>query len=1349
MQDTMSLLEQLRGDCAGIVAVRHAVSRLLERFSSTRRLPPILLKGETGTGKGLLARAIHDAGPRAAGPFVDVNCAAIPDTLLEAEMFGVARGAFTDAHETRPGLFRTAHRGTLFLDEIGLIPPGLQAKLLTAIEEQKVRRLGDTRSEAIDVWIIAATNADLALDTRAGRFREDLYHRLSVITLELPPLRERGDDILHLAELFLARACADYHLPPKTLTPDARAALLAYGWPGNVRELANVTERVALLSTARTLTADLLGLPRTGTAEPDHAPAVPRAISNDGERERLLGALREMDWNVSRAATRLGMNRNTLRYRIAKYGLVPSSQEGSPPPPPAEDQLPVPAPARPLAEHSMPTAAGMRWERRRLTLLYATVTTPAEGTAWLETTRVIETCIQKVESFAGRVEELSPMSVMAAFGLDALEEAPDRAALTALALHKVAERARAAGARQGVTLAIHTASFLVGHIGDRTELEAGAKRLARKELEALAASAAPDTIVVSAATARFLERRFDLQPTDPGADGAERTYRVMGREPAGFGRRRSRFVGRNEDLELLGRRFESALRGQGQVVGIAGTAGIGKSRLLFEFRERLAGRGNTYLEGRCTSYWSGVPYLPVIDLLRAGLRLREVDPPQVVARKVRFGLRLLGMDAVYAGPYVLHLLGVSEGTQEVASLSPEAVNVRTLQVLRQMALQSSRRRSLVLAVEDIQWMDSASAALLASLVESLVGAPILIIVTYRSGHTLPWADRSYVTQLSLQALDPGDSREVLGESGIPAAMVEAIVSKAGGNPLFLEELARAVHEGDAHSTVQVPDTVQEVLLARIGRLPEAPRRLLQTAAVLGREVSPRLLGAIWQEPDRLVQQLRELSRFEFIYESGGTAEAVYLFTHPLLQEVAYGSLLPDEREALHQRVGEALEAVYADRLDEATDLLAHHYSKTAQAAKAVAFLTKAAARAARGYAHQEAIAALDESLAHAERLPSPEKHRSLAALVLRRVESLSFLGRFSEALDQLLDTQPRAESLQDVTILAQHLFWLGLTHSYLGHPDRAVDSARRAIAAAERGGDTVTLGKAYALLAQECSWSGQPIEGVTHGRRAVELLERTDEQWWLGFAHWIVGINHIAAGHFEPALEAQARAQRSGAAIGDPRIQSYAAWTTGWIHALRGESDLAIAICQKALESSLDPVNTAMVTTHLGHAYLDKGDLERAMPLLEQAVAMMSRFQFRRLQGRALTFLAEGCLARAQLDRARDLGQEGLELMRAARYGYGEGWAQWVLGRIEAARGRWRDAEPHLREAHATFIAIEARFMAARVSTALAEVVCRDGRRAEAAQYLDEALRTFRALAVPRHEERAIGLANTLGLPIR
>src|SRR4029450_4393591 len=244
----MDPLDQLLGESPAMEAVRTQIRRLLARPPGGRRLPAVLIGGPTGSGKGLVAHILHQSSPRARGPFVDVTCAAIAELLLEAPHFRLGRAAFTDARQAKPGLFHTAHLGTLFLDEIALLPEALQAKLLKAIEEGAVRRLGGARSEPADVWIISATNAGLAGAVRERRFREDLYHRLAVLTLARPPPREGGGGVLLLAERFLARACEEYGLLPRRLGEDAKARLATYPWPGNIRELSNVMERVALLA---------------------------------------------------------------------------------------------------------------------------------------------------------------------------------------------------------------------------------------------------------------------------------------------------------------------------------------------------------------------------------------------------------------------------------------------------------------------------------------------------------------------------------------------------------------------------------------------------------------------------------------------------------------------------------------------------------------------------------------------------------------------------------------------------------------------------------------------------------------------------------------------------------------------------------------------------------------------------------------------------------------------------------------------------------------------------------------------------------------------------------------------
>jgi transcriptional regulator with AAA-type ATPase domain/tetratricopeptide (TPR) repeat protein len=1355
----MNPLDDLIGDSPGIVAIREQVARLLRRQSDARRLPPILILGETGTGKGLLARALHRAGPRASGPFVDVNCAAIPDSLLEAELFGFERGAFTDARQAKAGLFQVAHRGTIFLDEVGLLSEGLQAKLLTAIEERAVRRLGSTRTESVDVWILAATSEDLAVAMRERRFREDLYHRLAVLTLWLPPVRERGRDVLLLAEHFLARACGDYHLAPKVFSPDTREVLMAYRWPGNVRELANVMERVALLSEEPVVTRAMLGLPQESRAEPAQPAGAHQAMGLDAavesvERAHVLEALRQTSWNISHAAARLGIPRSTLRYRIEKHGLSPG---GAPPPlrrrvEAAREEALATVPSVPSTASAL---AGLRWESRRLTLLRALWEPPrAEGSP-LDSSRLIELLVEKVQSFGGRVEELSPTGILAVFGLEPVEDAPSRAAHAGMAILKAAARARREPRDAGaLRLALHVGQFLVGQAAAAAQIDLDAKRQAGAVLETLVAAAEPGTIRVSDAATSLLERRFDLVPAGAREAGVPEIHRLAGLRPTGFGARGrvARFVGRRQELELLRSRLASAMRGHGQVVGIAGEAGIGKSRLLFEFRQSLRGEPVTYLEGRSVSYGSAIPYLPVLEMLRSGCRLTEADTPEAIAEKVRVSLATIGMDPSESAPYLLQLLGIKEGTDALAVLSPEAIKARTFDTLRQMSLRGSRRRPLVVAVEDLHWLDTASEAYFASLVESLPGAPILFLSTYRPGYRPPWMERSYATQMALEPLSPEESlsvvRSILETEQVPPPLAEAILAKAEGNPFFLEELALAVRElGELRPTLAVPDTVQEVLLARIHRLADEPKRLLQTASVLGRAVSLRLLGAIWQGPGELEPHLQELKRLEFLHEQIGAEEPVYLFRHPLTQEVASASLPDGSRQALHEAAGRALEALYADRLEEVYDRLAYHYSKTAAARKAAEYLTYLADKAARVYAHEEAVTALGDALAHVERLPADEQDRRLLDLSLRLAHSLSFLGRFQETLDLLLRQQERLERLREPALSSPYSFWLAHTYSYLGDQERAATSAQRALDEAALCGDEATMGKVHFVLAQESYWAGEPREGIEHARRAVELLERAGERWWLGLAHWVVGINHVIVGEFGPALAAEARALAIGEALGDPRLQSYAAWSAGWVHALRGEWEAGIEACRRGLERSPDPVNTAVVRGHLGYAYLEKGDVAEAIALLEESVEQLRGFGFRRLLGRFLTFLGEAYLQGGQLTRARELVSQGVEITRDARYWYGLGWAQLALGRVAQAGGDLSEAEAHVTAALETLRSIQARFLMGWAYLTLAEL-SRTRDRDAAAAHLREAHQLFRALGVPRYLERTRELAGELGLSL-
>jgi DNA-binding NtrC family response regulator len=329
-------LHQIVGSCAGIERAKSLARRVAEVHVSGAKQPPnVLITGETGTGKDLFARALHYEGARRDGPFVHVNCAALPESLIESELFGHVRGAFTDARSNKRGLLEVAEGGTLFLDEVGTLPLSLQAKLLTAIETRRIRPVGGDESIDVDVHFVAAMNQDPEGWIREGRFREDLYQRLKVVTIDLPPLRERGNDIVTLARRFVETYCRKFGMELKPLSARGLAALRAYDWPGNVRELSNAMESATLLSGSE-IEAELLPGGRVHarssemgrSSEMDSNGHVIRIdfsegpVSLEGIEKRLIqSAMSSADQNVSRAARLLSISRDTLRYRLEKHGM--------------------------------------------------------------------------------------------------------------------------------------------------------------------------------------------------------------------------------------------------------------------------------------------------------------------------------------------------------------------------------------------------------------------------------------------------------------------------------------------------------------------------------------------------------------------------------------------------------------------------------------------------------------------------------------------------------------------------------------------------------------------------------------------------------------------------------------------------------------------------------------------------------------------------------------------------------------------------------------------------------------------------------------------------------------------
>ncbi|MGH7354313.1 MAG: ATP-binding protein, partial [Candidatus Rokuibacteriota bacterium] len=996
--------------------------------------------------------------------------------------------------------------------------------------------------------------------------------------------------------------------------------------------------------------------------------------------------------------------------------------------------------------------AALRWERRRVTLLRAALAPRADADTPLDTNRPLEAMLDKIRTFGGTIDGMSPTGVLATFGLDAVEDAPGRAVLAAMAMQKaVARLVEGAPAPPALRVGIHVGQFLVGHGAHDAQLDEDAKQAALTALELMLVDVEPGSVVVGEGAMPFVGRRFELLelPARAGADPRVWMLGAPERAEAAAGRR-TLFVGRRRELELLWSRLDSATRGQGQIVGIAGDAGIGKSRLVGELRQGLAGRGGGYLEGRCQTYGAAIPYLPVLALVRAELGVTEIDTPDAVAAKVRAGLVPLDREGADAAPLVLHLLGAADGDEVLDPIEPAITKARLTAALRGLMLRRSRREPLVIVIEDLHWIDTASDELLSSLAEIVTGARILLVCTYRPGYRPAWIDRSYATQVALSPLEPDESlsivRAVLGGESLDDSLVERILAKGEGNPLFLEELARAVREAGGSPAPAVPDTVEEVLLARIDRLADGDKRLLQTAAVIGKDVpTPLLRGVAALSDDTLRAALARLRGAEFLYEVVPGPDGEHTFKHALTQEVAYASLLPAERVALHARCVDALGRLDAAARADDSERLAHHAFHGQMWERAVACCREAGARATARSANREAVARLGQALEALGRLPDSRENLELAIDIrLDLRTALLPLGEFARILEHLRQAETLATSLGDQRRLGQICAYLTNHFFVTGNHDRALENGQRADAIATALGD-------FALRLETDLRLGQVYHALGQYRRAAAVLERTvasleGEQLYerfglplvfsVGCLSWLIrsltelGAFAEGARHGETAVRIAETARH-------PFTLTVAYWSLGHLYLRQGDLPPAIAMLDKGLGLSRTwsiAVWVPRLSSALGSALALSGRLGEALPLLEDAVAQSNAL---RTGDHAVSLMALGEgyeIAGRHADAAR-AARESLAIARERGERGHEAWAQRLLGEITA--GDPRATETGFRDALALAEELGMRPLAAHCRLGLTRAARALGRTDDADAQLTAAAAIYRELDMPLWRSRA------------
>jgi len=979
--------------------------------------------------------------------------------------------------------------------------------------------------------------------------------------------------------------------------------------------------------------------------------------------------------------------------------------------------------------------------------------------------RVFELLIHGVHRYEGTVNELTGDGVVALFGAPlAVENAPQRAVSAALAMQR---EMGVFGSRRGLDMnlriGINTGPVVVGTIGNNLRMDYKAVGDTVNLAARMQQLAEPGAINLTASTHRLVEGYFlteDLGLVEVKGKAARvQAYRVTGER----GRRSrievasevglTRLVGRERELELLRDCWDRVRAGRGQAFSIIGEAGLGKSRLVHEFRQMLTGDDVTFLEGRCAPYGASIPYLPVIDVLRQNFRLDPGDPGSDAVRKLRDGLNRLGVGMEETLPYLSWLLSLEvsgitpdagpAGASLPRDLAPEVVRRRTLEAIRALTLRGAELRPLVIVIEDLHWCDKASEELNRFLLEHIAGARVLLLFTHRPEFVAAWPGKSYVSSVNLPRLSNRQTHEMLtallDAHDIDERLAALVIEKSDGVPFFIEEMVKTLREtgaieqpdgawrlsrdiGDSH----VPASIEELLTARIDRLPDPARRVLQVGAVIGREFTWELLTKVVEAtPMDLIAHLSALKDAELVYERGVYPNTAYVFKHAFTQDVAYETLLASSRRQFHQRVAQAIEARSGEGADEWVPVLAHHFARSGDTDKALRYLVRTGERAARVYANTEAIQAFSEALRILDTRPATEEcRRARIDLAIRLGALHELLGHYAESLAVAMRALELAEAFGEEPVMIRLENHVADVRYSMGDVSAAIAWLQRALERAERIGDARGTSVSYRHLGTVHFSSGSLARAATCFMKALEISEKAQNQVEVATACILLANAQCRMGDLKDAVAWGRRALQLSEQAHDERRGAWARIMLYQALVQQGEFGELTVLNERA-RSVFERVGDfrgrawAMVM----HGFLAEAQQEHETGIeLRRQMVTMSRESggFRHELSATLARQAADELRLGRLPEALEHAQESLRIALAMGNKLEYGYAYMVLAEIHAQEEYrdWARASWYFEESLKAFREVGAQLDVARAYLAGARIslLKADGKAPELAQ---------------------------------
>jgi len=856
--------------------------------------------------------------------------------------------------------------------------------------------------------------------------------------------------------------------------------------------------------------------------------------------------------------------------------------------------------------------------------------------------QVFEILIHKIHDYDGTINEMTGDGIMALFGAPiALEDAPQRAIRSALAIHREMAKFndRLRHDREGIPslkmrIGIHTGPVVVGTIGNDLRVEFTAVGDTVNLASRMEGLAEPGTIYVTEDTYKITEGLFRFEALGEkevkGKKNPVKVFRVIAPST-----RRTRFdvsaergltplVGRERELELLLDGFERAMAGKGQAFSIISEAGVGKSRLLYEFRKAVANEDINFLEGKCLSYSRGVAYHPVIDILKSTFDIQEGEEDQEIREKVKMGLKLMGADEASTLPYLLELLSVEDSGIDQIPMSPEARKDRIIEALRQIVLKGSEIRPLIIAIEDLHWLDKSSEDMAKDLLDRIMGARVLLIFTYRPEFVHTWGGKSHHNQLTLHRLSNRESLEmvnhILGKKEIERALEELVLEKTEGVPFFIEEFIKslkdlkiieekenAYHLSKDIQHLTIPSTIQDVIMARVDSLPERAKEILRTGSVIEREFSYPLINRVTGLPEQeLLSNLSVLKDSELLYERGIYPQSNFIFKHALTRELVYDSILAKRKKRLHAEIGNAIEELNKDSLGEHYEVLSEHYFLGENYPKAAEYSRVSSRKAEKTASLNDAIAYSKKRVASLERLTQTENVEK------QIIDARTTLGLYIMQMNYHVEAKQTIDPIIDLARkhdykrrLCQIYTILGSYHLFVEDNFTAAFKAfELALKISGEIRDNTTSFFASYWFGLALGWNCQFGRSVDHLQRALDINLAAKNLWGIAFAKSTLAYySYHTQGEINLGFQTTGEALRIAEESGDIYSKAVAYVSHGVSCYGKGLLEEAEKHILKGLELC-ERINfhfaNGVARFHLGETYFEMGDFLRSKQHFEK-----------------------------------------------------------------------------------------------------------------------------------------------------